>query len=54
MGGKGLEDMVTTPGLWKDGEFESRLEATEEELEFVMLGLSAASRRLGLAIDFLD
>jgi hypothetical protein len=54
IGGKGLEDIVTIPGLWKDGELESRLEVTDEEFEFVMLGLSAASSKLGLAIDFLD
>jgi len=33
MGGNGLEDMVTMPGLWNEGELESRLEATDDGFE---------------------
>lgn len=54
IGGNGVDDMVTMPGLWNEGELESRLEVTDEVLEFVMLGRSAASNKLGLAMDFLD
>ena len=53
MGGKGLEDMVTAAGLWKEGELESRLDATDDGLEWKMVFRSAASRRLGLATDLL-
>jgi hypothetical protein len=47
-GGNGLDDMVTIPGLYKEGEPEPRLEGTEDGVETAIVRRSAASNMLGL------
>jgi hypothetical protein len=49
IGGNGVDDSVTKPGLYIEGEQESLLETTEVGFELLMVRRSAASNVLGLA-----